>query len=77
MQDPLGVRGVERAGDLNGQRHRGGGGQRAAQRRAVDVLHHQIVRADVVERADVGMIQRRDRARLLREALAVLGLAAA
>ena len=51
--------------------HRVLGRQRAAQRRAVDVLHHQVVRADVVQRADVRMVQRGDRARLLLETIAL------
>ncbi len=37
--------------------------------RSLDVLHHQIVGADIVQRADMGMIQRRDRARLALEAI--------
>ena len=31
---------------------------------ALDQLHDQVVRADIEERADVGVVQRRDRARL-------------
>ncbi len=39
---------------------------------ALDVLHHQVIRADVVQRANVGMIQRGDGPRLLLEALGEL-----
>jgi hypothetical protein len=39
----------------------------AAQRRAVDVLEHEIARADVVQLTDVGMVQRRDRPCLVLE----------
>ena len=34
--------------------------QRAFKRYALDVLHHQLIRPDIMERADVGMIQRAD-----------------
>jgi len=44
----------------------------AGERRALDVLHHQIVEADVVQRADVRMIQRGDGAGFPLEALAEL-----
>jgi hypothetical protein len=37
---------------------------------AFDQLHHQIVRADIVQRADVRVIQCGDRARLALEPLA-------
>ena len=40
-------------------------------RRALEVLHHEVVGPDVVQDADVRMAQRRDGARLLLEALAV------
>ena len=63
------VRGGQAVGDLHGQV------QQLARRidgrdgRAVDVLHHQVAAAlgqlpDVVQLADVRMVQRRDRARL-------------
>ena len=44
-----------------------------AERWSLDVLHHQVVGTHVVERADVGVIQRRDRAGLAIEPLAELG----
>ena len=37
---------------------------------ALEQFHHQVVRADVVKRADVGMIQRRNRTGLALEAVA-------
>lgn len=46
--------------------------ERPFRRRALDVLHDQVVRPDVVQRANVGMIQRRDRLGLAREAGAEL-----
>jgi hypothetical protein len=41
-----------------------------SERRAVDHLHHEIVRADIVERADVGMVERGHGHRFLSEAAA-------
>ena len=43
--------------------------ERAPQRLAVDQLHDQVIGADVVQRADVGMIQRGDGAGFALEAL--------
>ncbi len=60
MENPLGVRSFQSRGDLQGRAHGFGLGHRAAERRAFDVLQHQIVRADVVDLANVGMIQSRD-----------------
>jgi len=34
--------------------------QRAMQRRSLDVLHHEVIRPDVVQDADVRMVQRRN-----------------
>ena len=60
MRNPLLVRVVERGANL----HRIFQGlierQRAFKRRALDVLHRQIIRPDIMERADIGMIQRAD-----------------
>ena len=65
------MRGFERVHDVD----RGAEGvlerQRPAHRRSLEVLHHQVVRADVVEDADVRMAQRRDGARFLEKTLAV------
>src|SRR4029453_18462185 len=68
------MRGVERAADLRGILERLVERQRAFERRPFDILEHEVafavVPADVVECADVRVIQRRDRARLAFEALA-------
>jgi hypothetical protein len=48
----------------------------ALQGLTVDVLHDQIVRSDVIELADAGMIEGGDRPRLAREALRVFALEA-
>ena len=49
-------------------------GQRApapfTERFAFHQLHHQVVGADIVERADIGVVQRRDEAHLAVESLA-------
>ena len=42
------------------------------ERRPLHQFHHQVVGTDVVERADIGMIQRRDGARLALEPLGEL-----
>ena len=75
MDDALLVRGFERVGDLAGDAlSASSSGERALRRslgeRPLDQLHHQVVRADVVQRADVGMIQRGDGSRFALEALA-------
>src|SRR5204862_1500774 len=57
---------LPRDGQRLGQRHRTG------ERRPLDVLHHQIVRSHVVQRTNVGMIQRGDSSRFPLEALAKL-----
>ena len=40
-----------------------------SQRFALHQFHHQVVRADIVQRADVGVADRRNRARLLLESV--------
>jgi hypothetical protein len=69
MQNAVRVRRLQRVGDLqaqpNGRRRRVGSAQLAP----VDELQHEIVRADVVDLADVRMVHGRDRARLLLKAL--------
>ena len=74
VDDAFAVRGIQRIGNLDGVLQRLIERQRPFERLALDVLHHQVVRADVVELADVGMIQRGDRARLALEAFAELAL---
>ncbi len=70
MRNAFFVRGIQRIQNLIGVF----GGlferQRPMQRRAVDVLHHQIIGADIVDLADVRMIERRHRARLAFKAFA-------
>jgi len=43
------------------------------QRRSLEVLHHEVIGADVVQDADVRMAQRRNGSRFLQRALAVPG----
>ena len=69
MDDALPVRGIDGIENLPGQRQGFVEGQRPGQRLAVDVLHDQVVRPDVEERADMRMIQAGDRTRLALEAL--------
>jgi hypothetical protein len=66
------VRGLERLSYLDGVLQRLIERQRARKRFALDILHHQIVRADVVELTNVGMVQRSDGAGFTFEALAEL-----
>ena len=78
MDDAGGVRGVERIGDLHGEVEQRVDRQRravdaVAQRLAVEQLHDEerqiAVPADVVERADVRVVQRRGRPGLALEPL--------
>ena len=77
VDDPAIVRRPQRRGDLRRDgksfvdRHRRAA-QAFRQRLAVDQLHDQVVGADVVERADVRMVQRGDRPRFAREPIAEL-----
>src|SRR5262249_32246196 len=74
MNDASPMRLLQSACDLNRQTYGLLRWQRNLKRFAVDVLHHQIIRADIVQLADVGMIQRRNSARFRLEAIAVLTL---
>jgi hypothetical protein len=76
MDDPLAVRRIERGRDLPADAkhlvHRQPPLHKAiGERLPLDHLHHEVMRAalvpDVVERADVRMVQRRDRLRLALE----------
>ena len=66
MDDALGVSGGERVGDLDGVRQHtlssGMGPCLISVRESValDELHDQVIRANVVERADVGVVERGD-----------------
>ena len=76
MQNTSGVCFFQRTGDLEGQFGHFLRRQGAAEWPAFDVLHHQVIRADVVDLANVWMIQCGDRARLLLESCAMLVLEA-
>ena len=77
MHDALLVRRLQRAGDLRGvtdrvvQRQGPVAAQPVVERLALDVLHdevaHAVLLADVVERADVGVVQAGDRLPLAHE----------
>ena len=60
VQNSASVRRVERAGNLQGQGNGAFDRHGTTQRRAVDVLEHEVIRADVVQLTDVGMVQRCD-----------------
>jgi hypothetical protein len=67
MHDAVVVRRRERLRDLAGDAQRfehryDPRDNDLGQRRPVEHLHHEVVRTDVVERADVVMVKRRDRA---------------
>ena len=62
MQDSAPVRGLQRAQDLEAKPHRFLRCQRTLRRRALDVLEHEITRANVVDLANVRMVQAGDRA---------------
>ena len=74
MEDAPLVRRIERAGNLAGHRasHRRQPSDRAA--RDLHVLEHEIARPDVVELADVRVVQCGDRPRFLLEAAQPIGI---
>ena len=57
MRDALSMRRIESLGNLRPELDHVGQWQRAFERRALDVFHHEIVLADVEQRADMRMIQ--------------------
>jgi hypothetical protein len=67
MDDARAVGGVERIADLASVLQDVVELEWALERFSLDVLHHQIVRADVVQRADVRMIEGGDRTRFALE----------
>ena len=85
MDDALGMRRIQRIGNLDGQRQQrvqlhGTPGDRVLQGHAVEILHGDkrlaVLLANVVNGADVGMVQRRSRLRLAlkpAERLRILG----
>jgi hypothetical protein len=77
MNDALAVRIGKRGHNLRGIEERRFDWKRPAfqlrcQSLALDQLHHQVVRPNVVKRADVGVVQRRDGPRLALEPRAEL-----
>jgi hypothetical protein len=60
MRDALFVSRFEACGDTQRQPHCFRRGKRPLRRHALDVLHDQVIRAYVVNLADIGMIQRGD-----------------
>jgi hypothetical protein len=85
MRDARAVRRVERARDFRGRAQQLGQRQRSAlepplQRLSLDVFHHEIVAAvlaaDVVDRADMRVVEGGNRARFTLEPQAVLGIVA-
>ena len=79
MDNAVAMRFVERVGDVDADANYLLGGQRAIlepllERFSLEQLHHDGVVADVVERADVRVAQRRDGFRLPLEARVPLGL---
>src|SRR6516164_5246404 len=67
MQNAARVRLLKSARHLYRQPHRFLHGQRTLDGFPVDKLHYQVIRSDVVERADMWMIQRGDGPRFLLE----------
>ena len=76
MHDPLAMRRGQCLRDLHRQPHRIGDGHGPRQDLTLDVLHHQVIRPDVIELADVWMIECGDRTSFALESLGVLGLEA-
>ncbi len=74
MRDALGVRGRKRIGNLDGVAAGPIERERAIQLRSLNEFHHQIIRANIVELANVGMIQRGDRSGLALEPVAVFDI---
>ena len=72
VYDPFAMRRVERIRNLRRQPQRLPNRHRTLERPPVDVLHHEIIRPDVVQRADVRMIQRGNGACFPLEALGEL-----
>ncbi len=69
MNDADAVRGIQGLSDFGRIAHRCFEGKRALHGMALDVLHYEIVGADVEERTDVRMVQCGDRAGLALETL--------
>src|SRR5215471_17858659 len=74
MGDALPMRSIERAADLYCVGKRPVERQRPSERPAVDILHDQVIGADIIQSADVRMIQRGDGASLPLETFGELNL---
>src|SRR6516164_8999219 len=74
MENPSLMCRLQSAGDLDCQPHGLLSLQGASQRAALDVLQHERLRPNVVDLADMRMIQRGNRTRFLLESSRVLGL---
>ena len=72
MNDALFVSGLQGVGDLAGIVERLLQRQRALRSVTLHQFHHQVVRPHIVERADVGMVERRDGAGFAVEAFGEL-----
>jgi len=73
MNHAGGVGGGQSVGDLHGEVDELAGGAGRGDGSALDELHHQVVRADVVELADIGVIERRYGVGLALESFAEFG----
>ncbi len=69
MSDAFLVRGIERGANLRGILQCLIDRQRPLESRALDVLHYKVIGTDIVERTNVGMVQRSDSACFALEAL--------
>ncbi len=74
MENSARMRHLKRAGDLKGDPDDVALWQRTAKRRALDVLEHEVVRADVEDLTNVRMAQRGNRARFLLESPHAIGI---
>src|SRR5215204_3583905 len=74
MKDSALMRGLDGAHDLEAKSHGFIRCKRSPQRRALDVLEHEVARADVVDLTDVRVVQAGDRARFLFEPAQSIGL---
>ena len=74
MRDALFVRVVERRANLRRVLQRLIERHRSIERSTLDVLHHQVIRPDIVQGTNMGMIERGHGAGLALETLTELGL---
>src|ERR1700722_7032602 len=74
MDESSAMRQLESVRDLSSNAQRVGQRQRSCERPAFDVLQHQVIRPDVVDLANMRMIQRGDCTRFLLEPGSVVAL---